>query len=61
MIARVFIIFDLTPQSVRALLGTIVGKVTGASDRGERARIFRVKWHDHLENLASWLPILPYI
>ena len=41
--------------------GTIVGKVTGASDRGERARIFRVKWHDHLENLASWLPILPYI
>ena len=38
--------------------GTIVGKVTGASDRGERARIFRVKWHDHLENLASWLPIL---
>ena len=39
MIARVFIIFDLTPQSVRALLGTIVGK-SQARRTAARAREF---------------------
>ena len=39
MIARVFIIFDLTPQSVRALSGTIVGK-SQARRTAARAREF---------------------
>ena len=39
MTARVFIIFCLTPRSVRALSGTLVGKVPGASTAA-RAREF---------------------
>ena len=52
--ARVFIIFCLTPRSVRALSGTLVGNVPGASTaaRPRDAPPSQTSDIDHFENIG---------